>query len=276
MTVRKFNRGQPTVASTPAAAQLGQQPETQDRAARQAPSRAPSAPSCHASQVAAGRAQDAPSRQAEGDRGPQPGNFTPWEALQTVQAELQAQGPVFDKPVEAVLADLGQKPATDGGTRPKSREGLPRFDVHRRGQPVRYQSWEYLLALGELKLEVLDGQLSLTADQLRALGGLLLESLGTDVVLELTGARSWREALEALDNGPAGEPSASPPRGRPGWTVFEKVAQDGLLQVPAQVLHVLGLSAGGWLAFFASVDGQIVVLSKDEYRVRFGPGLDSF
>jgi hypothetical protein len=34
--------------------------------------------------------------------------LTPWQVLEIVKAELEAQGPVFDKPLAAVLADLGQ------------------------------------------------------------------------------------------------------------------------------------------------------------------------
>lgn len=74
------------------------------------------------------------------------------------------------------------------------------FRVCRHGGLVNWDSWLKLCEHGEFKLEVLDGELGCTRDQTEALLGLLLEVVGVDRVLALTGRRIWREALDALDS----------------------------------------------------------------------------
>ena len=60
---------------------------------------------------------------------------------------------------------------------------------------MRARSWQRLCDLGELKLEVIDGRLGPSRRQQVALLGVLLEVVGADMVIAVTGPRIWREAL---------------------------------------------------------------------------------
>lgn len=73
------------------------------------------------------------------------------------------------------------------------------YQARREAGPVRYESWDRLLGMGELKLEVLDGQLGLPPEQQEALLGLLLETVGLDRALQLVPLERWRQALAAAE-----------------------------------------------------------------------------
>lgn len=112
-------------------------------------------------------------------------NLSPWEALQVIKPELQANGPIFDEPAKEVLAAI----AADRGA-------LPTFEFAQMGRIwQRGEVGALLRDLGEFQIPAIGGSLFGTRDQKLILLGLLLMDLDLDEAVKLGDPARWVEAV---------------------------------------------------------------------------------